>query len=189
MAALDFASGVTARLTNSIAAPTDHRTRIIGNRGELWADTYRDYEAPVRLERFDPVALKARNARTLRRHAALGAAFRVPLVRPVPPGGGRRALHAPSGGPKGILRSLRQRQELWPEMGELCHADRAHRLGHQSALRYQYVNLLSLRDDLFRLVSLLGHFLSSIWLKSLLQGGPLSVIAGGPRGERGASPS
>ena len=91
VAALDFASGVTARLTNSIAAPTDHRMRIIGNRGELWADTYRDYEAPVRLERFDPVVLKARNARTLRRHAALGAAFgigghRVPLVRPVPPG-------------------------------------------------------------------------------------------------------
>jgi predicted dehydrogenase len=86
VAVLDFESGVVGRLTCSIAAPVDHRMRIIGNKGEVSADTYRHYEAPVRLEVFRPFSLKARNLASIRRHAALGTLFgvggrTVPLVR------------------------------------------------------------------------------------------------------------
>lgn len=86
VAVLDFESGVVGRLTFSIAAPVDHRMRIIGNRGEVSTETYRHYEAPVRLDSFHPFSLKARNAASVRRHAALGALFgaggrKVPLVR------------------------------------------------------------------------------------------------------------
>jgi predicted dehydrogenase len=77
VAVLDFESGVVGRLTCSIAAPVDHRMRIIGSKGEVSADTYRHYEAPVRLEGFQPLALKARNAASVRRHSLLGASFGV----------------------------------------------------------------------------------------------------------------
>lgn len=90
VAVLDFASGVTGRLTCSIAAPTDHRMRIIGDRGELSADTYRHYRCPVRFEPFTAFSLKARNARAVRRHPVLGWPFgvggrRLPLVPPLAP--------------------------------------------------------------------------------------------------------
>ena len=52
VACLDFVSGVTARVTCSIAAPYDHRMRIIGSDGMVWADTYRHYRSPVYLERW-----------------------------------------------------------------------------------------------------------------------------------------
>jgi predicted dehydrogenase len=99
-ALLDFHSGVTGRLTFSIAGPVDHRMRIIGNRSEASADTYRHYEAPVRVEPFVPLSLKARNAASLRRHSVLQWLFgiggrQVPLApQPVPgvrpPGGNWR---------------------------------------------------------------------------------------------------
>ena len=38
IACLDFVSGVVGRVTCSIAAPYDHRMRIIGNRGMVHAD-------------------------------------------------------------------------------------------------------------------------------------------------------
>jgi predicted dehydrogenase len=90
VAALAFESGVVGRLTCSIAAPTDHRMRVIGEKGEISADTYRHYECPVRFEPFTPFSLKARNARSVRRHPALGWPFgvgghRLPLVPPVAP--------------------------------------------------------------------------------------------------------
>jgi hypothetical protein len=47
-------------------------------------------------------------------------------------------------------------------------------LTHRIALRRQHFHLPQLRNNLFRLVSLLGHFASSIRLKAILQGGPLS---------------
>lgn len=90
VAALRFESGVVGRLTCSIAAPTDHRMRIIGDGGELSADTYRHYECPVRFEPFRPFGLKARNARAVRRHSILQWPFGVgghplPLVPPAAP--------------------------------------------------------------------------------------------------------
>lgn len=88
VATLDFESGVVGRLTCSIAAPTDHRMRVIGEKGELSADTYRHYECPVRFEPFTAFSLKARNARAIRRHSILQWPFGVggrslPLVPPL----------------------------------------------------------------------------------------------------------
>jgi predicted dehydrogenase len=101
---LHFESGVVGRLTCSIAAPTDHRMRIIGDRGEISADTYRHYECPVRFEPFTGFSLKARNARWVRRNSLLQWPFgvgghRLPLVSPLAPH--RR---------EGILRRLKRDQ-------------------------------------------------------------------------------
>jgi hypothetical protein len=90
VAALDFAAGAAGRLTCSIAGPTDHRMRVIGEKGELSADTYRHYACPVRFEPFTQLSLKARNARAVRRHSALQWPFgvgghRLPLVPPLAP--------------------------------------------------------------------------------------------------------
>jgi predicted dehydrogenase len=69
---INFASGAAARLTCSIIAPADHRMRIFGRAGEISADTYRDYQAPVRLERFAGRALSARRLRLFRNSPFLG---------------------------------------------------------------------------------------------------------------------
>ncbi len=91
VACLDFESGVVGRVTCSIAAPYDHRMRIIGNRGMIHADTYRHYECPVYLEPFTKLSLNARKARSVRTNTLLQFPFgvggrRVPLVRTPPPG-------------------------------------------------------------------------------------------------------
>jgi len=91
VASLDFESGVVGRITCSIAAPTDHRMRIIGNRGVLSADTYRDYTCPVRLEPFTSLALKTRNLRVVRDSSLLQrltgvGGHRVPLAESPAPG-------------------------------------------------------------------------------------------------------
>lgn len=91
VACLDFESGVVGRITCSIAAPTDHEMRIIGNRGVISADTYRDYTCPVRLEPFTGLALKARNLYAVRNTSVLQAIFgvggrRVPLATSAAPG-------------------------------------------------------------------------------------------------------
>jgi predicted dehydrogenase len=83
---LSFANGVAARVTCSIVAPRDHRLRIIGEEGEISADSYRHFQSPVRLERFSPVSLAARKFYTLRAQPAFGRMFgigggRVPLIR------------------------------------------------------------------------------------------------------------
>ena len=77
VACIDFESGVTARLTCSIVAPFDQRLRIIGDEGELSINTYRDYECPVRLERFSGLSLNARKARWVRESSLLQALFGV----------------------------------------------------------------------------------------------------------------
>ena len=75
VACLDFANGVTARITCSIVAPRDHRLRIIGLEGEITADSYRHYQSPVHLERFSTVSLNARKAYSLRIQPLLGRWF------------------------------------------------------------------------------------------------------------------
>lgn len=77
VANLQFASGAVARITCSVVAPRDHRMRVIGREGELRTDGYRQYRAPVFLERFSARSLNARKLRTLRVHNSLGRLFGV----------------------------------------------------------------------------------------------------------------
>jgi predicted dehydrogenase len=77
VACLDFVSGVSARVTCSFVAPRDHRMRIIGDEGEITADSYRHYQAPVYLERFSPMSLTARKAYTARTQPLIGHRFGV----------------------------------------------------------------------------------------------------------------
>ncbi len=90
VACLEFESGAVGRLTCSIAAPLDHRMRIIGNRGVLRTDTYRDYAGPVFLEPFLPASINARRARVVRESTLLQWLFGV---------GGRRIPLAPAAAP------------------------------------------------------------------------------------------
>ena len=138
IAALAFENGVVGRLTCSIAAPVDHRMRIIGNKGEIGADTYRHYEAPVRLEPFVPFTLKARNLAALRRHSWLGWLFGIggralPLITLPPPGISERHDEIAGNGPKAWLKRLRRQQfgqqDKCIGLAELADAiasDRAH---------------------------------------------------------------
>jgi predicted dehydrogenase len=77
VATIDFASGAVARVTCSIAVPQDHRLRVFGTEGAIEADSYRQYQSPVRLERFSTLSLNARKSLSVRRHALLGAPFGV----------------------------------------------------------------------------------------------------------------
>lgn len=116
VACLDFASGVVGRVTCSIAAPYDHRMRIIGNEGMLHADTYRHYECPVYLEPFTKLSMNARKARSVRTNTLLQRPFgvggrRIPLTVTAPPGSTRVA--PPKGSnwsPKTWLARLKRRQ-------------------------------------------------------------------------------
>lgn len=83
---IEFESGVTARLTFSVVAPFDQRFRVIGDQGEVSMNTYRDYDCPVRLERFSGLSLNARKARAVRENSLLQWFFGVggrslPLLR------------------------------------------------------------------------------------------------------------
>jgi len=83
---IHFASGAVARLTCSIVAPADHRIRVFGREGEISIDTYRDYQAPVRLERYSGRSLSGRRLRMVRESGLLRRLFgiggrKMPLVR------------------------------------------------------------------------------------------------------------
>ena len=74
----------------SIVAPYDQRLRVIGDEGELSVNTYRDYDCPVRLERFSSLSLNARKARWVRENSLLqrlvaARGRRVPPLRGKPP--------------------------------------------------------------------------------------------------------
>ena len=75
VACLHFADNAAARITCSVVAPRDHRMRIIGTAGELSADGYRQFRAPVTLERFRKGNLTARKFRTLANRRWLGGLF------------------------------------------------------------------------------------------------------------------
>ena len=116
VACLDFHSGVVGRVTCSIAAPYDHRMRIIGTDGMVHADTYRHYECPICLERFGKLTLNLRKLRWVRTNSLLQWIIgvngrRVPLVRTAPPGS--RAPVPVSGegwAPKALIQRFRKRQ-------------------------------------------------------------------------------
>jgi predicted dehydrogenase len=77
VAVLDFESGTVGRITCSIAAPLDHRMRVVGDEGEMTVTSYNHYRAPVWLERFTTLTLNARKALSVRRHALLAGVFGV----------------------------------------------------------------------------------------------------------------
>lgn len=86
VACLHFASGATARITCSVVAPRDHRMRIIGDAGEIWADSYRHYRSPVYWERFSKRTLDLRKLRFIRENPQIARIFgvggrKIPLVR------------------------------------------------------------------------------------------------------------
>ena len=83
---LQFESGAVARITCSLLPPVDHGMRIFGRDAELSADTYRDYQAPVRLERWSGRSLSARRLRVVRDNPQIGRRLGIggktlPLVR------------------------------------------------------------------------------------------------------------
>lgn len=75
VASLQFQSGAVARITCSVVAPRDHRMRVIGREGQITVDGYRQYRAPVRVEKFSGMSLNARKFHTLRAHSTLGQMF------------------------------------------------------------------------------------------------------------------
>lgn len=86
VACLGFAGGAVARITVSVVAPRNHAMQVVGEEGALRSDGYRQYRAPVYLERFSRVGLSARKFRTLRAHPGVARLFgvggrRLPLVR------------------------------------------------------------------------------------------------------------
>lgn len=111
VACLDFENGVTARVTMSIVAPYDQRLRVIGDKGELWTDTYRHFQNPIYFEPFTQLSLNARKARAVRSSGLLRKFFgiggkRVPLIRrPIEAG-----APSPTRGFKAWVRSQKQNQ-------------------------------------------------------------------------------
>ena len=121
VACLDFVSGVTARVTCSFVAPRDHRMRIIGDEGEIMADSYRHYQSPVFLERFSSMSLTARKAYTARTQPLIGRRFGV---------GGRRLKllrqwksHAVEA-QRGVRLSFRQKIIAWIRRREIYAQDK-----------------------------------------------------------------
>lgn len=83
---LEFESGVVARVTNSVAAPYDHRLRLIGERGVLSMAEPWNYDCPVKLRS----TASGRLSRFLERRFGLAPSRTIPLVRKVPFKRGRR---------------------------------------------------------------------------------------------------
>jgi len=118
---LNFENGVAARITCSIVAPRDHRMRIIGEQGEICADSYRHYQSPVFLERFSTVSLNMRKMYSLRVQPLLGRLFgiggrKLPLVR-------HWKSHAVEA-EKGVGRSLKQKLVSWIRRREIYAQDK-----------------------------------------------------------------
>lgn len=83
---LEFESGVVARLTNSVAAPYDHRLRLIGEHGVLSMSEPWDYGCAVK----QSSTASGRVSRFLERRFGFSPSRTVPAVRPVPFKRGRR---------------------------------------------------------------------------------------------------
>jgi len=121
VACLNFANSVAARITCSFVAPRDHRLRIIGEEGEIFADSYCHDQSPVRLERFSTVSLNARKAYTVRNQPLIGRVFgvggtKLPLVR-------RWKSHAVES-ERGAGRSLKQKLVSWIRRREIYAQDK-----------------------------------------------------------------
>lgn len=131
VAALDFHSGMTGRVTCSITGPGDTSMRIYGNRGMLYAETYGDYKCPVYLEPFARLAIKAKHVKAVRGSAVaqrlLGIqSRRLPLVNTASAGSKRMATSDPWWNVKGWLARRKQaelaRQDKCIGIAELAAA-------------------------------------------------------------------
>lgn len=80
VACLEFASGVVARLTCSIFAPSCRSLRIIGDEGVLSIEDCWDYGSPITLTRRTPLRLRAEKHPRLAKLLGLGPRT-YPLVR------------------------------------------------------------------------------------------------------------
>lgn len=154
VACLDFECGVAGRITCSIAAPSDHRMRIIGNKGILVADTYRDYTCPVYLEPYRLHTLKAHNLRAIRGNVlvrlfmGLGGR-RIPLIRnPLHGATGRKRIpsliRSPRRGFRTLRNAMRGVQDKSIGLAELADAidsDRPHFPSHTFTLHLTELTL------------------------------------------------
>lgn len=77
---VEFASGVTARITCSIYGPHDHSLRVIGDGGVLTVEDCWDYGSKVKLSKRTKLGLRAEKHPALAKATGLGPR-RVPLVR------------------------------------------------------------------------------------------------------------
>jgi predicted dehydrogenase len=121
VACLNFANGLTARITCSWVAPRDHRFRIVGDEGEISADNIFHDQAPVYLERFSRVSLSARKASSLRNQPLLGRRFgiggrKIRLVR-------RWKSHAVEA-ERGVGRSVKHKIVSWIRRKEVYAQDK-----------------------------------------------------------------
>ena len=148
VACLKFESGVVGRLTCAAGVPYDHRFRVIGNRGVLSADTYRDYRCPVRLVRFTRLPLRGHGLSSVRASAFLQRLFgvsgrRVPLV-----GSPVAFERAARNGSAGWRDRLRRRERGWQDkslgIAELAGAVRAGRRPFPGPEFHEHITELSL---------------------------------------------
>ncbi|MFG1279759.1 Gfo/Idh/MocA family protein [Xanthobacter autotrophicus] len=109
VACLNFRSGVVARVTCSIGTPQDHRMRIVGNKGMLTANTYRDYRCPVYLETFNQLTLNARKAISVRRNSLLQWIFGIG-GRKLPPVGNPPKPPARNWTPRELIAAFKRRE-------------------------------------------------------------------------------
>jgi len=121
VACLNFANGVSARVTCSVVAPRDHRMRIIGEKGEVYGDSYRHYQSPVFLETFTRTSLNARKFYSVRAQPLLGKLFgvggrKLPLVRHWK----SHAVEADKGG----ARTLKQKITGWLRRSQIYAQDK-----------------------------------------------------------------
>lgn len=66
VALLDFHSGVTGRVTCSIAGPSDTTILIVGKRGILTAETYSDYKCRVYIDTYTRLSIKLKHLKAVR---------------------------------------------------------------------------------------------------------------------------
>jgi len=121
VACINFANGVSARMTCTWVAPRDHSLRVIGEAGEIRVDNIFHDQSPMTLERFSRVSLAARKPYTFRRQPALGRLFgvggrKLPLVR-------RWKSHAVEA-ERGVGRSVKHKFVSWLRRREVYAQDK-----------------------------------------------------------------
>lgn len=121
VACLNFANGVSARITCTWVSPRDHSFRVIGEEGEVKVDNAFHDQSAVHLERYSRVSLSARKAYTVRNQPLLGRPFglggqRLKLMR-------RWKSHAVEA-EKGVGRSLKHRFVSWLRRREIYAQDK-----------------------------------------------------------------
>ena len=148
VACLKFESGVVGRLTCSVAVPFDHRFRVIGSRGLISADTYRDYRCPVRLVRLAGLTLRGYEFPFVRGSAFLSRLFgmagrRIPLVGSPVASGREGCGTGPTGWLERWRRQRRGGQDKTLGIAELAEAIRTGRRPFPGPEFWEHITELS----------------------------------------------